>query len=82
MINIHERRQRAGEECLDTLLCYCRGVGVSIEEERVAWLLSSEFSRKDQDIVMVGRLGPRWVWGQKVEVERIKDKDGPFIGGP
>jgi len=55
---------------------------MSIEEERVAWLLGSEFSRKGQHIVMVGRTGLRRVRGEKIKVERIDDaEDGTFAGG-
>ena len=80
--NIHERRQRAGDERLDTLQCCCRGICVSIEEERVARLLGGESSRKGQDIVMVGGMGLRWVRGEKVEAEGIdEEEDGAFVGG-
>jgi len=80
--NIHERRQRAGNERLDTLQCCRRGIGVSIEEERVARLLGSEFSRKGQDVVMVGGMRLRWVRGEKIEAEGIDDEeDGAFVGG-
>ena len=80
--NIHERRQRAGNERLDTLHCCRRGIGVSIEEERVARLHGSEFSRKGQDIVVVGGMGLRRVRGEKIEAEGIDDEeDGAFVGG-
>jgi hypothetical protein len=54
---------------------------VSVEEERVARVLGSEFSREGQDIVVVGGMRLGWMRGDEVEAERIdEEEDGAFVG--
>ena len=80
--NIHECWERAGDESLDTLQCCCGGIGISVEEEGVAWLLGRKFPWKGQDIVMVGRMRFGWVRGEKVEAKRVDDEEnGAVVGG-
>lgn len=79
--DVYECWKRASDERLYTLESYCWGVGVSVEEERIAWLLGCQFSRNGQYIVMVRRMRFGWVRGEKVEAERVDDEeDGAFVG--
>ena len=82
MADVHECWKRAGDEGFYALECCCWGVGVSIEEERVAWLFGCQFSRKGQYIMVIWGMRFRGVRREEVEAERVDDEeDGAFVCG-